>query len=477
MDRVAVVAKARHADRFVVRGAQPAIAARDEVVRQRGAQALGGRELMPCAVVAHEHAAWRGGDPQLISDHDQRRDPGIRRRARHVDALDRPRDRAAQPVQAVPLSDPEIALGPQREPEDRTRRDIGTSERGDATQVIDIEQIRWLAADEHAALRRQHHAGDVAVLGPRHAAPSPRVRARQAAVGAHHQPILAIVRVGPRGLSRHAARRVVALDDAAPAQLVEPRPAQPQRAFAIDEQRAHATARHADRGVDGVPATVGAIRDPVVGGEQDIAARADRHRGRRAVRLEAPRQALAEVAGAGPAVGQPPQVARGPDPQRARVIAEHALDGFGVEPDIADVVPRAIARGQLDRGAVAGHQPVGVGPQRGDRRRRRAGPTRRGHEVAAGRADVQTAVLGPHPQHARGARHRRHRSLWHAASAGPREPRAVPAHQAAVIASAHRAIRSGPQHRELPRQQAVSPREMRERRPVKPIEAVVGGDP
>jgi hypothetical protein len=129
---------------------------------------------------------------------------------------------------------------------------------------------------------------------------------------------------------------------------------------AIDEHAAHRRARRIGRGLERAPAAVVAVRDAVVGRDQDVAARAERHRAHRAGGVVARRQAVAQIDRTSGVARQPPQVGLAPDPQPAIAIADHAADGLVGQPDIADAAPHAIAGAEHDAGAVARRDPRGV---------------------------------------------------------------------------------------------------------------------
>ena len=476
-DAAPVVVEARRAQRLGVRGAQPTVGARDQVARRRRAQPGGLAEDVPGAVVEHDHAARRGGRPQLIADHRERAEVRDVAQPRDRDRHERSGDRARQAVQADAGRDPQIALGPDREGEDLAIGAIGVADRGRAARLVDVHQVRWRAADEHATVRQGRDAAHRAALGARRAGPAAGGRTRQAAIGAGPQRTLAVAPVGRDALAGQPARGVVVLDQAAAAELEQARRAEPDVAVAIDEQRPGGRRRHARGTADDAPAVVLAVGDAVVGADQDVAARADRHRGRRPGRVEPGREAVVQVDRARRAGRQEPHVARRPDPQRALAVAQHALEAIAAEPDVADAAPHAVAGAEHDVGAVAHHQAVGVGPQRADRRGHGAGPAGGRCEGAVGALDVQPGAVGADPQRAGVARHGQDRNRRQPARGRAREPRAVAAHQAVAAADADPAVGRDADDGHQARRQAFDDREPREALAVEAVHAVLGTDP
>ena len=268
------------------------------------------------------------------------------------------------------------------------------------------------------------------------------------------------------------------LDQAAAAELEQPRRSDPEVAVAVDQQRARRRRRHPGRAPDRAPVVALAVGDAVVGADQHVAARPDRHRARRAGRVEPGRQARLQVGRARRTDRQEPHVGRRPDPQRTLAIAQHALDAIAAQPGVAaEVVPHPVAAAELDGRAVAHDHAAGVGPQRAHRGGRGARPAGRRREPAVGVLDVQPAAVGADPQPAAVARHGLHRDRREPQRGRAREPRAVPAHQAVVAADADPAVGRDPDDVDQARRQAVVDREVGELLAVEAIHAVLGAEP
>ena len=473
--------EAGHAQRLVVRDAQPAVGAPHEVAHRRSEEAVGPVEAVPDAVLEHGEALLVRG-PQLRTGHDQRREPAAAAPAGDLDVLDRTGGRAGAPIEAELGRDPQRAVGSERERQDRAIPRLGgIAQRRRAAIGRDVQQVGRRAADEHAALRREHEAAHGAALGPGQALPAPGPRARQAAVGADPQRPLRVPAKAPHVLAGEPARGGVLLDQAAAAQLDQPARADPDRALAIDEQRPGRRGGDPDRAVEQAPAVALAIGDAEIGAEQDVPARADHHARRDIGDREVGRQVIVQIDRAAGAAGQQPQVRGRPDPQRALAVAQHAIDELaragvaGAVRELADPPPRAVSRAQLDGRVVPDDQPVAIGPQRAHAAR--AGPPRRRGERAEDVADVQPPTVGADPELAGEARDRVHRQRRQAARARLRESRTVPAHQPVDAADARLAGRSDPDHERQARRQAVGHRELREALAVEAIHAVIGGDP